>query len=259
MAYRSAASPSTLLHIHDAVIDLIEPPQAEGTEVDGEDTVADGLETDFSALKKGADEDFSVIPSHGVVSGDASDGEVAGVFDGRRGPWEGPLRSVVELRRELHVEGFVGALEVIDPTKVIEPTLLGGEGRPGPMRGKGGALLQGPVHAFMTAILVRHSGLDALGEDPQRDPPDGKLGEAGDRGRSEGVSVVAPDPTGKAEGLEEIPETAHGGLKIKAEHAPAREEETGVTVLSSERIAQLPVAGSKLTLEVRGPGGVLPR
>ena len=184
---------------------------------------------------------------------------MAGVSAGRRGPWEGPLRSALELRWELLVEGFVGALEVIDPTTVIEPALLGGEGRPGPMRRKDGALLQGPVHAFMRAILVRLSELDALGEDPQRDPPDGELGEAGDRGRSEGVSAVATDPTGKPEGLEEIPETAHGGLKIKAEHAPAREEETGVTVLSSERIAQLPVAGSKLTLEVRGPGGVLPR
>ena len=34
MVYRSAAPPGTLLHIHDAVVDLIEPPQAEWTKLE---------------------------------------------------------------------------------------------------------------------------------------------------------------------------------------------------------------------------------
>ena len=256
MVYRSAASPGTFLHIHDAVIDFIEPPQAEGAEVDGEDPLPDRLEADLSALEKGADEDFSIIPTHGVVSGDASDCEVAGVFEGRKAAGKGPLGRMVELRWELHVQGLMGALIVIDPTKVIEPPLLGGEGRAGSMRRKSGALLEGPVHAFMASVLVGLSRLDALWNDAQRDPPDGELGEAGDRGGSERMSVVATDPTGEAEGAKESPETAHRGLKIEAVHAPAREQETGMTVLNGERIAQLPIAGSELTLEVRGPGTV---
>jgi len=256
MLYRSAASSGTFLHIHNAVVDLIEPPQAEGAEVDGEDTVPDGLEADLSALEKGADEDFSVIPTHGVVSGDAADREVAGVFEGRRAAGKGPLGRMVKLRRELHVEGLVGPLVVIDPTKVIEPALLGGEGRPGSVMRKGGSLLERPVHAFMASILVGLSGLDALGEDAEGDPPDGELGEAGDRGGSEGVPVVATDPTWEAEGAEETLETAHCGLKIEAVHAPASEEETGMAVLNGERIAQLPIAGPELALEVRGSGAV---
>ncbi len=114
MVYRSAATCGTLLHIHDPVIDLIEPPQTKGTEVDGEDTVPDGLEADFAAFGKGADEDFLVVLSHGVVSRDAPDREVAGVFDGRQAAGKEPLGRMVELRREVHVEGFVGELEVID-------------------------------------------------------------------------------------------------------------------------------------------------
>ena len=110
---------------------------------------------------------------------------------------------MVEPRRELRIDGFVGAPEVIDPTKVIETPLLGGKGRQGSMRRKRGALLESPVHAFMTPVLVGLSGLDALGEDPERDPLGGELGEAGDRGRSEGMSVVATNPTGKADGPEE--------------------------------------------------------
>lgn len=97
MVYRSAASPCTLLHIHDAVVDLIKPPQTEGSEVDGEDTVSDGLETDSSAFKQCADEDFSILPSHGVISGDASDREVLWVLDGREAAGKRPLGRMVEL------------------------------------------------------------------------------------------------------------------------------------------------------------------
>lgn len=256
MLYRSSASSGTVLHIHDAVVDLIKPPQAEGAEVDGEDPVPDGLEADLPAFEKGADEDLPVIPTHGVVSGDASDREVAGVLDGRRPPGKGSFGRMVELRRKLHVEGLVGALEVIDPTKVIEPSLLGGESRAGSVRRKGGALLERPVHTFMASILVGFSGLDALGKDAEGDPPDGELGEASDGGGREGMPVVATDPTWEAEGAEETPETAHCGFEVEPLHASARQEKPGMTVLNGEWIAQLPIAGPKLPLEVRGPGTV---
>jgi hypothetical protein len=44
MVYSSAASSGTVLHIHDAVIVFIKPAQAEGSGVDGDDSVADGFE-----------------------------------------------------------------------------------------------------------------------------------------------------------------------------------------------------------------------
>lgn len=97
---RSAASSGTLLHIHDAVVDLIKPPQVAGTEVDGEDPVPDGLKADFAALGKGADDDLPIVPAHGVVSRDAPDREVAGAFYGNRTVRKDPLERLVELRRE---------------------------------------------------------------------------------------------------------------------------------------------------------------
>jgi hypothetical protein len=50
---------------------------------------------------------------------------------------------------------------------------------------------EGQVHAFMPAILLRMTGLDAFDGDAQTQPPDGELGEVEQRvGRGEGNAVV---------------------------------------------------------------------
>ena len=82
MVYSSAASSGTVLHIHDAVILFIEPAQVKRSEVDGEDAVADGFESDAGSLERCADEDFAVFPAESVIAGDATDREVARVLKG---------------------------------------------------------------------------------------------------------------------------------------------------------------------------------
>jgi hypothetical protein len=61
-------------------------------------------------------------------------------------------------------------------------------------RGASGLRFERKVHAFMPAILLWMTGLNAFDGDAQTQPPDGELGEVEQRvGRGEGHSVVRTD------------------------------------------------------------------
>jgi hypothetical protein len=53
--------------------------------------------------------------------------------------------------------------------------------------------LEGSVHAFVAAILLRFAGFDALGKDAESDPPGGQLGEPAEGMGGEGRAVVGAD------------------------------------------------------------------
>src|SRR5687768_11030800 len=75
----------------------------------------------------------------------------------------------------------------------------------------GGLLLEGEVHAFMAAILLRMAGLDALDRNPQAQPPHRELAEAEDGvGAGERHAVVGTDGPRQAELLENPLEHAEG-------------------------------------------------
>src|SRR2546428_472825 len=57
-----------------------------------------------------------------------------------------------------------------------------------------GLRLQGPVHPFMPAVLVRAPGLDELRQDAETYPPRREPRQAGQRGRGERHAVVAANP-----------------------------------------------------------------
>lgn len=60
--------------------------------------------------------------------------------------------------------------------------------------GPGCFLLEGEVHPFVAAILLRPSGLDPLYGDPESQPPHGKGAEPKEGvGRGKGDPVVASD------------------------------------------------------------------
>jgi len=70
------------------------------------------------------------------------------------------------------------SLVVVNPNEVIEALLLLQE-----VEGSGlsGFRLQRQVHAFVTAVLLRVPGLDALQVDDQAQPPDRELGKTEQR------------------------------------------------------------------------------
>src|SRR5579872_2926509 len=84
----------------------------------------------------------------------------------------------------------MGSLFVVVMTKAIEGTLLVGE--------RGGCwmcrlLAERAVHALMAAVLLGLSGLDALRDDSQLDPPHAQARETADRFARERRPVVAAD------------------------------------------------------------------
>lgn len=91
----------------------------------------------------------------------------------------------------MHAERLVGPLVVVDGDEAIEPALL----LPEVGRGRFGRfLLQGEVHALVSAILLRAAWLDALDLDAEAEPPDGQTAEAEQGiGAGEGAAVVGPD------------------------------------------------------------------
>src|SRR6266853_4972057 len=68
-----------------------------------------------------------------------------------------------------------------------------------PPAGARGLRFECEVHAFMPAILLRMTGLDAFDGDAQAQPPDRERGEVEQRGgRGEGHAVVRADASGQA-------------------------------------------------------------
>src|SRR4029077_10854358 len=80
----------------------------------------------------------------------------------------------VDFRGALHVQGLMGPLVVELFEKIIEFALLL---QAVPARGARGLRFEREVHAFMPAILLRMTGLDAFDGDAQAQPPDRELGE----------------------------------------------------------------------------------
>ena len=75
-----------------------------------------------------------------------------------------PAGTGVDLRRELHAESLVRTLLVVLLDEGIELRLLLEEVLAGRL---GGFLLEGQMHALMTAVLLGMTGLDPLNLDPQ--------------------------------------------------------------------------------------------
>ena len=84
----------------------------------------------------------------------------------------------------------MGTFLIEDVDELIEAGLLLQEVGSGRF---GGFLLQGEMHTFMTAVLLRMARLNAFDTDAQPQPPDGELAqvEQGMR-RGKGNPVIAP-------------------------------------------------------------------
>ena len=119
------------------------------------------------------------------------------------------------------------------------------------------SVLEREMHAFMTAVLLRLTGLDALDADAQAQPPDGEPGQAEQRpGCGERRAVVGADRGRQAEVLEGALEDGEGELRLGRLEAFAGEQVAGAVIGDGQRVAVLLVAEHELALVVGAPESV---
>ena len=115
----------------------------------------------------------------------------------------------------------------------VEVALLGTEVG---LRRPSGFALEGSMHAFVTAILLRLSRLDGLRTDAEPDPPSAQACEPSEADGSEGCTVVGADDSGQAELSEGLDEYGLGELNRRGIQPSALEQESAEAVLDREGI-----------------------
>ena len=121
------ASLGTFLHVHDAVVGLVEPAEAEGSVVHGPESIADLLEADDSMFEQAAHEDFALVPFDGAVTGDEPELVMAGILELGRAIDVGARRGPVDRGRRLEVQCFMRPFVVVDLPELVEAILLSPE------------------------------------------------------------------------------------------------------------------------------------
>lgn len=165
---------------------------------------------------------------------------------------------LVDLRRALHIQSFVRALVVEDLDKLVETRLLLkkiGGGRFGRF------FFQREMHAFVTPVLLRMSGLDAFDADAQAQPPHRELAQVKERvcGR-ERYPVVAADVGGQTALFKKPLKHSKSVAFFGGRERFADQEITTGVVGDRQRIAILAIPKQELALVVRAPQfvGTLP-
>jgi len=145
----------------------------------------------------------------------------------------------------------VGTFVVEDLDKFIEARLLLKKISGGRF---GGLFLQGQMHAFMTTILLRMAGLDALNTDPQAEPPHRELAQVEQRlSGSERHTVIAADVGGQAALLKKPLKHSESVLfPGRRKGFTAEQEPTGV-VGDRQRIAVLMIPQQKFAFVIGAP------
>jgi len=145
----------------------------------------------------------------------------------------------------------VRALEIEDFHELIEAGLLLEEVVSGRL---GGFFLQGEMHAFVAAILLRMAGLDTFNANAQAEPPDRELAQVkqGMSG-SKRNAVIAADVSGQST-LPEKP-FKHGKSIVfagRGESFAAQKISAGM-IGDRERVTVLVVAQQELALVIGAP------
>lgn len=110
------------------------------------------------------------------------------------------------------------------------------------------------MHALMTAVLLRLTGLDALDGDTQSQPPDRELRQIEETiGAGKGDTIVGADGLGQTALLEQLFEGCKCRVFTHRLQGLAQQQEARGMVADGERIAIVPVAKSELTFEVGAP------
>src|ERR1700761_2694274 len=117
----------------------------------------------------------------------------------------------------------------------------------------GCALLEGAVKPLMTSVLLGVSGLDALGNDTELDPPHAERRQAAQRLGGEGRPVIATDPSWNAELCECTLVVRTCQLGRLACQSLATNQVARRSVSDGERVTPRAIAELEVALEVSAP------
>src|SRR6266446_2006165 len=176
------------------VVPFVESSDQDPAEVNGPDAVGDLLEPDRVLLERFRDEEQALLEAERPSVGDALHEEMPGILKRRQLARVRPRGGPVERSRRPATQKLVRALVVVQPTEMIEGALLRGQGR---TWRSNGVSLQGFVHPFVRAVLLRLPRQDALMLNAKPKPPDVELREAVNPSRGEGHAVVCADGAGQ--------------------------------------------------------------
>ena len=111
-----------------------------------------------------------------------------------------------------------------------------------------GASFQGPVHAFMRAVLPRRRRVNALMLDAEPHPPHVELGETVDATRGEGDPVLRPHRARQAELPRGALEDGPGPVAFDVRPPLTGQQVPGVLIADGEREAPHAIARRELAL-----------
>ena len=140
--------------------------------MNGPDAVVGLLQADVVLFERVGDEQQPFLEANGARVGHHLDDKVPGVFDRGQAAGVGAVGRPVQRRRGLAVQCLVRPLFVIEAAETVEPPLLRRQisaGRPNRFP------LQGAVHPFRRAVLLRMRRQDALVLYPQPHLPRAEL------------------------------------------------------------------------------------
>src|SRR6516165_175868 len=179
--------------------------------------------------------------AHGMISIVPGRFELTGI---------GPRRRPIAARRRHLAERFMWPVVVEVVAETVKPRLL--LGRRGGRRARGLRLERG-MHALVTAILLRRTGLNPLQANAQLGPlhrQPGQAARAAARGkRTAIVAADRPRQTQLAKGL--LDHRLHCLDRLR--HNATLDQKTAVGIGDRQRIAALPVGRAEPTLEVDAP------
>ena len=120
--------------------------------------------------------------------------------------------------------------------------------------GSCGFFFEGQVHAFMSAVLLGVTGLDAFDLEAESQPPDGESAESEQGMRTgEGDTVVGTDGGWQFEGFEGMFEHREGIGFFGGFKAFASEKVAGVVIGEGEGVAVFAIAQPELAFVIGTP------
>jgi hypothetical protein len=164
-----------------------------------------------------------------------------------------PGRGRVQFTRCSPFQRFMAALCVVLADKRVKALLLGFQRR---CRRPQHGFFQRPMHALMSAILIRPAGFNALGTDAQPNLPGRQPTQPTHRQRGKGGAVVGPYSFRQSVLPKDPFEPRPNLSPPRSLQSSALQEITAEVVRHRQRVTAPAIAQHEIAFEVRAPEGI---